>query len=71
MTNLPRVEQELAKCLQLAVVPELLRRPSGRRLLGAESSLALVNGAEQWLPCDCGREARLKRKEIARASLQS
>lgn len=47
-----------------------LRRLGGRTLVDTKSLIALVESAEKWTPYDRGKEARAKRKEIARAALQ-
>ena len=47
-----------------------LRRLGGRTLVDTKSLIALVESAEKWTPYDRGKEAREKRKEIARAALQ-
>ncbi|MBX9847494.1 MAG: hypothetical protein K2Z80_37530 [Xanthobacteraceae bacterium] len=48
-----------------------LRTLSGRTLVVTTSLIALADSAEDWTPSDRGKEARAKRKEIARAALQS
>lgn len=47
-----------------------LRRLGGRTLVDTKSLIALIESAENWTPYDRGKEARAKRKEIARAALQ-
>jgi len=46
-----------------------LRRLGGRTLVETKSLIALAESAEKWTPYDRGKEARAKRKEIARAAL--
>jgi hypothetical protein len=48
----------------------VLRRLAGRTLVDTKSLIALIDSAEKWTPYDRGKEARAKRKEIARAALQ-
>jgi hypothetical protein len=48
----------------------VLRRLGGRTLVDTKSLIALIESAENWTPYDRGKEARAKRKEIARAALQ-
>jgi hypothetical protein len=48
----------------------VLRRLAGRTLVDTNSLIALIDSAEKWTPYDRGKEARAKRKEIARAALQ-
>jgi hypothetical protein len=48
----------------------VLRRLGGRTLVDTKSLIALIESAESWTPYDRGKEARAKRKEIARAALQ-
>ncbi len=43
---------------------------SGRTLVVTESLIALIDDAPDWTPSDRGKEARAKRREIARAALQ-
>ena len=47
-----------------------LRRLAGRTLVQTRSLVALLDQAEPWTANDRGKEARAKRKEIARAALQ-
>jgi hypothetical protein len=47
-----------------------LRRLAGRTLVQTKSLVALLDKAETWTANDRGKEARAKRKEIARAALQ-
>jgi hypothetical protein len=47
-----------------------LREFGGRTLVDTPSFIALLATAEDWVPKNRGREARAKRKEIARAALQ-
>jgi hypothetical protein len=49
----------------------VLRRLAGRTLVDTKSLIALIDSAEKWTPYDRGKEARAKRKEIARAALQT
>ncbi|WP_156041775.1 helix-turn-helix domain-containing protein [Bradyrhizobium sp. URHD0069] len=48
----------------------VLRRLGGRTLVETKSLIALIESAEDWTPYDRGKEARAKRKEIARAAMQ-
>jgi hypothetical protein len=45
------------------------RELGGRTLVDTNSLIALISSAKDWAPRDRGKEARAKRKEIARASL--
>ena len=47
-----------------------LREFGGRTLVDTPSFIALIATAKAWTPKDRGKEARAKRKEIARAALQ-
>ncbi len=47
-----------------------LREFGGRTLVDTPSFIALLATAEDWTPKDRGKEARAKRREIARAALQ-
>ena len=46
------------------------RQLGGRTLVETKSLIALVDNAEEWKPSDRGKEARAKRKELARAALR-
>lgn len=46
------------------------RQLGGRTLVETKSLIALVDSAEEWAPSDRGKEARAKRKELARAALR-
>lgn len=48
----------------------VLRRLGGRTLVDTKSLIELADSAEPWTANDRGKEARAKRKEIARAALQ-
>ena len=48
-----------------------LREFGGRTLVDTPSFVALIATAKDWTPKDRGKEARAKRKEIARAALQT
>lgn len=48
-----------------------LRNFAGRTLVDTKSLIALLETAQAWTPRNRGREAREKRKQIARAALQS
>lgn len=47
-----------------------LRRLAGRTLVVTEGIVALVDAAEAWTPSNRGNEARIARKEIARAAFE-
>lgn len=46
------------------------RQLGGRTLVDTKSLMALVDNAEEWTPSDRGKEARAKRKQLARAALR-
>jgi hypothetical protein len=48
-----------------------LREFGGRTLVDTPSFVALLATAKDWTPKNRGQEARAKRREIARAALQS
>jgi hypothetical protein len=46
------------------------RELAGRTLVETKSLIDFIDSAKAWAPRDRGKEARAKRKEIARAALQ-
>lgn len=48
-----------------------LRTLAGRTLVDTKSLIALADSAQDWTPRAVGKEARAKRKKIARSALQS
>lgn len=46
------------------------RQLAGRTLVDTKSLIALADAADDWTPKNVGKEAREKRKQIARAALR-